>query len=150
MKTWSHNHIIFEKASISSFDGAIRAYFRTVLVSNAVPLNFIKNSSVFMKIPNFDCSCKLLLKRVLSLFHQCCPEFPEYYISSYCYWHSRFAVKKWIYRRNLRIHLYMLTYYISLTHLSPVMHFIYKPVMWILLQIKWLVSIWNATLGWNE
>ena len=27
------------------------------------------------------------------------------------------------------------------------LHFTYKPVIWFAVQIKWLVSIWNATLG---
>ena len=27
--------------------------------------------------------------------------------------------------------------------------FIEKPVTWFTVQIKWLVSIWNATLDWN-
>ena len=34
-------------------------------------------------------------------------------------------------------------------HFSPVLYFIYKPVIWFALQIKWQVSIWSATLGWN-
>ena len=34
-------------------------------------------------------------------------------------------------------------------HFNPMLHFIQKPVIWFSLQIKWLVSIWNATLGWN-
>ena len=36
-----------------------------------------------------------------------------------------------------------------LTHFSPVLHFIKKPVIWFALQIKWLVSIWHTVLGWN-
>ena len=35
------------------------------------------------------------------------------------------------------------------TYFSPVLHFIHKPVTWFALQIKLLVSIWNATLVWN-
>ena len=38
---------------------------------------------------------------------------------------------------------FMLTYFIS------VLLFIRKPVIWFVLQNKKLVSIWNATLGWN-
>ena len=38
----------------------------------------------------------------------------------------------------------------SLSHFSPVFHFIKKPVIWFALKIKWLVFIWNATLGWNR
>ena len=38
---------------------------------------------------------------------------------------------------------------IPLTHFSPVLHFIYKSIIWFEVQIKWLVSIWNATPGWN-
>ena len=30
---------------------------------------------------------------------------------------------------------------------SNMLHFIWKPVIWLVLQIKWLVSLWNATLG---
>ena len=37
-----------------------------------------------------------------------------------------------------------------LTHFSQVFSFILKPVIWFALQIKWLVSIWNATLDWKE
>ena len=36
-----------------------------------------------------------------------------------------------------------------LIHFSPVLQSIWKPVVWHALQIKWLVSIWNALLGWN-
>ena len=36
-----------------------------------------------------------------------------------------------------------------LTRFTPVLHFIQKPVIWFALKIEWLVSIWNATLGWN-
>ena len=39
---------------------------------------------------------------------------------------------------------------LKLTYFSPVLHFISKPVIWLGLQIKWLVSIWNATMGWKE
>ena len=38
---------------------------------------------------------------------------------------------------------------INLIDFSPALHFILKPVIWFAMQIKWLVSIWNATLGWN-
>ena len=38
---------------------------------------------------------------------------------------------------------------INLTHFSLVLHLISKQVIWFAVQIKWLVSIWNATLGWN-
>ena len=37
-----------------------------------------------------------------------------------------------------------------LSRFSPVLHFISKPVIWFAVKIKWLVSIWNATLGWNN
>ena len=37
-----------------------------------------------------------------------------------------------------------------LTHWNPALHFIWKPVIWFVMKIKWLVSIWIATLGWNE
>ena len=36
-----------------------------------------------------------------------------------------------------------------LSYLSLMLCFIEKPVIWFILQIKWLVSIWNAILGWN-
>ena len=36
-----------------------------------------------------------------------------------------------------------------LTYFSPKSHFVRKPVISFILQIKWLVSVWNATLGWN-
>ena len=39
---------------------------------------------------------------------------------------------------------------VLLTHFSPVLHFIQKPVNRFAEQKKWLVSTWNATLGWNE
>ena len=32
---------------------------------------------------------------------------------------------------------------------TPVLHFIWKPVPWFAVQIKLLVSIWNAKLAWN-
>ena len=35
------------------------------------------------------------------------------------------------------------------THFSSVLHVTQKPVIWFGLQIKWLVSIWNATLDWT-
>ena len=38
----------------------------------------------------------------------------------------------------------------GLTHFSPVLRFIQKPVIWFALQIKWLVAIWNAVLGRNR
>ena len=37
----------------------------------------------------------------------------------------------------------------ALINFSLVLHFICKPVICFAKQIKWLVSIWNATLGWN-
>ena len=39
---------------------------------------------------------------------------------------------------------------LKLTHFSPVLHFMWKPVIWFRQQMKWLVSIWNAILGWNR
>ena len=36
---------------------------------------------------------------------------------------------------------FWLTFYVS--------HFTKKPVILFTIEIKWLVSIWNATLGWN-
>ena len=38
---------------------------------------------------------------------------------------------------------------INLIDFSPALHFILKPVIWFAMQIKWLVSIWNAMLDWN-
>ena len=38
----------------------------------------------------------------------------------------------------------------TLTHFKPALHFIKKPDNWFAMEIKWLVSIWNATLSWNE
>ena len=38
----------------------------------------------------------------------------------------------------------------ELTNFSLALHFIKKPVIWFPIQIKRLVSIWNATLGLNE
>ena len=35
------------------------------------------------------------------------------------------------------------------TYFSPVLFFIFKPVLSFPVQIKWLVSIRNAILGWN-
>ena len=37
----------------------------------------------------------------------------------------------------------------TLTNFSPVLYFIYKPVIWFTEQFKWLVSIWNGTMGWH-
>ena len=37
-----------------------------------------------------------------------------------------------------------------LIHVSPLLNFIQEPVTWFAGQIKWPVSIWNATLDWNE
>lgn len=37
----------------------------------------------------------------------------------------------------------------SLTHFSPMFRFIQKPVIWFEMQIKWLISLWNKTMGWN-
>ena len=37
-----------------------------------------------------------------------------------------------------------------LTHFSSVLHFIQKPVNLFVVQIKWLVSTWNAALDWAE
>ena len=37
----------------------------------------------------------------------------------------------------------------ELTNFSPALHFIWKPFIWFPVQIKWLVSIWIATLSWN-
>ena len=34
-------------------------------------------------------------------------------------------------------------------HFSPVWHFTWKPVIWFVVQIKLLFSMWNATLAWN-
>ena len=39
---------------------------------------------------------------------------------------------------------------IRLTNFSPVLHFIQKQVIRFRLQSKWLVSIWNTTLDWNN
>ena len=36
-----------------------------------------------------------------------------------------------------------------LTYFTPALHFMLKPGTWFALQNKWLVSIWNATLGCN-
>ena len=37
---------------------------------------------------------------------------------------------------------------LGLKSFRPVLHFILKPVIWYAQQIKWLVSIWNATRNW--
>ena len=37
-----------------------------------------------------------------------------------------------------------------LTHFSPVLHFLKEPVICFVLQNKWLVFLWNATLDWNR
>ena len=37
----------------------------------------------------------------------------------------------------------------GLIHFSPVFNFNKKPVILFVLQIKWLVSTWNVTVGWN-
>ena len=37
-----------------------------------------------------------------------------------------------------------------LSYFSPVLHLIKKPVICFTEQNKWLVSIWNAALGWNR
>ena len=39
---------------------------------------------------------------------------------------------------------------ICLTHFSPVLRFIQKQVIRFRLQSKWLVSLWNTTLDWNN
>ena len=57
-------------------------------------------------------------------------------------------------------HIFMASWYSSgkvpklnlhkvLAHFSPVLHFIQKPVIWSAQQINWMISIWNATLGWT-
>ena len=38
---------------------------------------------------------------------------------------------------------------LTLTHISPVLYSLSKPVICVAWQIKWLVSLWNATLGWK-
>ena len=35
------------------------------------------------------------------------------------------------------------------THFSQALHFIQKPFVCFSEQNKWLVSVWNATMGWN-
>lgn len=37
----------------------------------------------------------------------------------------------------------------SLAHFSQVLRFTQKPVIWLVVQIKWLVSLWNAKKSWN-
>ena len=37
----------------------------------------------------------------------------------------------------------------NLTYFNPVLHFTEKPVIWFTMQIKWLVSICNATPSWT-
>ena len=37
-----------------------------------------------------------------------------------------------------------------LTHFSPVLPLTQRPAIWFVVQIKWLISIWNAALGPNE
>ena len=36
-----------------------------------------------------------------------------------------------------------------LTRSRTFSHFIWNPVIWFAVQISWLVSIWNVTLGWR-
>ena len=43
-----------------------------------------------------------------------------------------------------------LIHFLKFTHFSPVLHFMWKPVIWLAQQMKWLVSIWNPILGWNR
>ena len=35
----------------------------------------------------------------------------------------------------------------ALTRFIPALHSIYKQVIWFAVRIKWLVSMWNKTLG---
>ena len=37
-----------------------------------------------------------------------------------------------------------------LTHSGQVLYIIQKPVLWFAIEIRWVVSMWNETLGWNE
>ena len=53
---------------------------------------------------------------------------------------------------NAKQHDFMSTWVnraISLTYVSPVLHFIQKSFIWFAVQVKWLASLWNATLAWN-
>ena len=54
------------------------------------------------------------------------------------------------YDLKLNIHKQQwLEHFFILTYFSPVLHFIQEPVIRFAVQIKWLVSKRNATLGWN-
>ena len=47
------------------------------------------------------------------------------------------------------VHQWLTIAHVWLTSFSPVLRFIQKPVTWYAEENKWLVSIWNVTLGWN-
>ena len=38
---------------------------------------------------------------------------------------------------------------LPIQHFNPVLRFIYKPVICLVLQKTWLVPMWNAKLSWN-
>ena len=54
-----------------------------------------------------------------------------------------FSVSSWNWRWSFRGEVFA-----DLIDFIIVMHFI-KPVIWSALQIKWIISLWNATLGLN-
>ena len=62
------------------------------------------------------------------------------YIYNLILWHKKLEGKNPCFQTNILNFL---------THFSSLLYFILKPVIWFWEQIKWLVSIWNATLGWN-
>ena len=38
---------------------------------------------------------------------------------------------------------------VTLIHFRPVLNFILKPIIWFELPVKYMIYIWDATLGWN-
>ena len=69
-----------------------------------------------------------------------------------CYWFLSFPLKTSENQRFDVLRGYKKKPVVSngLTHFNPVLCFIQKPVTCFVLQNKWLVSIWNATLGPNK
>ena len=94
-------------------------------------------------------------------------------------WRSRQCYYNWHWRRSWLHFIFATKFKVIwpvLTHFSAVLYFIYNPVIWFPLQIKWLVSKslqfpadlvtfteeilngkldflyskWSVTLGWNE
>ena len=46
-----------------------------------------------------------------------------------------------------RVKKLLTSLYTYLTHFNPILNFLYNLVIWFAVQLKWLVSTWNITLG---